>query len=127
MLNPIKNAEYAADFLASLHTELGSWEAAAGAYHSRTPKYADPYREKFSTFRTLFAAEDTKPIDLDNYRVATFPDVSLVQHPEAQSLERVPRVNTFPLLQKREGGAERGSLVPLGGGARGDFIDFGAS
>ncbi len=37
LLVPIYNAEYAALYLTELKRELGSWNAAVGAYHSRTP------------------------------------------------------------------------------------------
>lgn len=47
MFEPAANARYAAAFLARLHAEKGSWEAAAGAYHSRTPGLARAYRERF--------------------------------------------------------------------------------
>lgn len=40
-------AAYAAQFLRSLHGELGTWSAAAGAYHSRTPSFAQRYRARF--------------------------------------------------------------------------------
>lgn len=40
-------AAYAARFLKDLHTELGTWTAAAGAYHSRTPEFASRYRARF--------------------------------------------------------------------------------
>ncbi len=41
------NGTYAAQFLRSLHAELGSWSAAAGAYHSRTPEFANRYRARY--------------------------------------------------------------------------------
>ena len=41
------NGTYAAQFLRSLHVELGSWSAAAGAYHSRTPEFANRYRARY--------------------------------------------------------------------------------
>lgn len=44
--DPATNAAYAAKFLAALHTETGSWEGAAGRYHSATPEYNLPYRQK---------------------------------------------------------------------------------
>ncbi|MBC7156916.1 MAG: lytic transglycosylase domain-containing protein, partial [Rhodobacteraceae bacterium] len=40
MFEPLANARYAAGFLARLHAEFGTWPAAAGAYHSRTPTLA---------------------------------------------------------------------------------------
>ncbi|KIC46299.1 tail length tape measure protein [Ruegeria sp. ANG-S4] len=47
MFDPDENARYAAGFLRKLHAELGSWQAAAGAYHSRTPDLAHAYQERF--------------------------------------------------------------------------------
>ena len=41
--DPVRNARYAAGFLASLRVGAGSWEAAAGRYHSMTPELAGPY------------------------------------------------------------------------------------
>ncbi len=49
MFDPQENAAYAARFLKDLYAELGSWPAAAGAYHSRTPSLADKYRNRFQT------------------------------------------------------------------------------
>jgi len=46
MADPQTNARYAAAFLARLNHEFGSWEAAAGAYHSRTPDLAAAYRAR---------------------------------------------------------------------------------
>lgn len=47
MFDPAANAIYAARFLKSLFDEKGSWSLAAGAYHSRTPTYAERYRARF--------------------------------------------------------------------------------
>jgi soluble lytic murein transglycosylase-like protein len=43
--DPVANAQYAARFLASLHTRLGGWEAAVAAYHSSLPERGLPYRQ----------------------------------------------------------------------------------
>lgn len=51
MFDPAANADYAAGFLARLHAELGSWTEAAGAYHSRTPKFAARYKARFTRIR----------------------------------------------------------------------------
>lgn len=40
MIDPSENARYAAEFLAELYREFGSWEQAIMAYHSRTPDKA---------------------------------------------------------------------------------------
>lgn len=42
---PAANAAYAAKFLSSLHSSLGSWQAAVGAYHSLDPSRAQPYAD----------------------------------------------------------------------------------
>lgn len=47
MFDQDQGAAYAARFLRDLYAELGSWSAAAGAYHSRTPEYAQIYRARF--------------------------------------------------------------------------------
>ena len=46
MLDPESNARYAARFLRALRDETGSWEIAAGHYHSRTPDLAHRYRSR---------------------------------------------------------------------------------
>jgi hypothetical protein len=44
--DPDANAAYAARFLRSLYAERLDWAEAAGAYHSRTPEVAVPYRQR---------------------------------------------------------------------------------
>jgi len=51
MFEPISNARYAAHFLEQLFLEFGSWSAAAGAFHSRTPFRAKIYAARFNTIR----------------------------------------------------------------------------
>jgi hypothetical protein len=48
MFDPRLNALYAAKFLTDLYQETGSWSTAAGYYHSRTPKFASRYSERFA-------------------------------------------------------------------------------
>ena len=48
MFDPDINATYAAQFLAELYYETGSWAKAAGFYHSRTPEYAERYAKRFA-------------------------------------------------------------------------------
>ena len=57
MFTPGQNADYAARFLRRLYAEFGSWQAAAGAYHSRTEIHAKRYREKFAQMRQLVALD----------------------------------------------------------------------
>ncbi len=41
--DPARNGAYAATFLSRLRAGVGSWEKAAGQYHSATPGLAEPY------------------------------------------------------------------------------------
>ncbi len=64
-------AAYAAKFLRELHSEFGNWTQAAGAYHSRTPEFANRYRARFERILAgvggsalvvaAFDAEDAEP------------------------------------------------------------------
>ncbi|MDQ2090567.1 transglycosylase SLT domain-containing protein [Marimonas arenosa] len=103
MFDPEANALYAAAFLKELYAEKGSWTDAAGAYHSRTPKYAKRYKAIFEKHRRNTPADP----------------VAAGQKPVAASAPRplAPRVNTFPLLRagtEENSNARLGSLVPLG-------------
>ncbi|WP_367646990.1 lytic transglycosylase domain-containing protein [Ruegeria arenilitoris] len=108
MFDPDKNATYAARFLKQLYIELGSWPAAAGAYHSRTPELADAYSARFQTI--LAQLDGTLPTHVrgssrDPFTAAAAPLIPL--HPaQPQSQQR-------PL----------GSLVPTAGSASA-FIAF---
>lgn len=107
MFEPLANALYAAQFLQSLFAEKGSWGAAAGAYHSLNPKFAQPYQARFETLRARFALEDGEPL----------PDLSAAELAAATygvdpALRReVIRINTYPLLRAGADGL-MGSLMP---------------
>ncbi|MEM6676677.1 MAG: hypothetical protein AAF675_02270 [Pseudomonadota bacterium] len=55
MIDPQRNADYAAQFLAALFDETGSWVTAAGFYHSRTPQHATRYRNRLARHVDLAA------------------------------------------------------------------------
>lgn len=107
MFDPVANAIYAAKFLKTLHAEKGDWTAAAGAYHSRTPEFADKYAARFDRFRAGLRQQDLGDIP-------EIPDIVLAA--AGPLAPAVPRVNRFPLLQSGNG-AGLGSLVPIGNGA----------
>lgn len=118
MFDPVANALYAARYLNELYQEKGNWHDAAGAYHSRTPKFANRYKERFAGYRARFLHEDGLPLTVAQAPVTNaLPGAvpSLLQ-----PVQTVPRVNTFPFLQTGIGGNSMGSLVPLNGasGAR---------
>lgn len=92
MLDPARNAAYAADFLAEKYAETGDWSLAAAAYHSATPEHADRYQARF----------DATWAGLDgDYAETDLP-------PEATP-------NGFPLLLAGQAGSA-GSLVPATSG-----------
>lgn len=91
MLEPITAARYAARHLADLYNEFGSWEQAAGAYHSRTPQYNNRYRARY---REMLAALDFAP-----------------QQPAPDRPDSSQFTQPFALLSGTASGA---SLVPVG-------------
>jgi Transglycosylase SLT domain len=79
MVDPETSAVYAAQFLRDLHAELGTWPAAAGAYHSRTPQFANRYRARFEQ---ILAGLRGSPLTLaGDFVPATAPE------PEAPTLQ----------------------------------------
>ncbi len=113
MFDPMANARYAAQYLRALYAEKGSWEGAAGAYHSRTPEFAERYAARFTRFRNDLLATT-------GAEIPTIPDIVLAAY---GADDAAPRVNTYPLLQAGAG-APLGSLVPVGNG--GGAMLFGA-
>lgn len=94
MMEPDRNALYAAQFLANLFQETGNWSMAAGFYHSRTREYADRYRKLFDKhLAALGGAPDLPAPPLVQVAAAEMP-------------------NRFPLLQSGGGAPALGSLVP---------------
>ena len=91
MFDPMKNAEYAATFLAQLYQESGNWSEAVAAYHSRTPDLAEQYLQKVKA-------------------VLSGPNAPTAAELVTES--RSNRENPFPLL-KAGGQGSAGSLVPL--------------
>lgn len=88
MLDPDRNAIYAAKYLAQHYARTGDWALAAAAYHSATPEYADRYLAKYHE---------------------TVAD--LTGSPVAPARPAAPRSNGFPLLVAG-GSGRNGSLVP---------------
>lgn len=114
MFDPVANARYAAKFLKSLYAETGDWSKAAGAYHSRTKKFADRYRKRFDTLRARLDG-NAPPVQTP----APIMAVARAVNPVAAAARPVqpvrPRVNTFPLLQAEASLGRLGSLVPIAG------------
>jgi hypothetical protein len=56
--DPLANARYAARFLNELKSTRADWMAAAAAYHSQTPEYAEPYRARIAA---AWSQEQSRP------------------------------------------------------------------
>tara|TARA_R110002020_G_scaffold22372_52_gene75559 strand:+ start:4358 stop:4939 length:582 start_codon:yes stop_codon:yes gene_type:complete len=115
MFDPAANADYAARFLNDLYQELGNWQAAAGAYHSRTPKYAQRYSKRFDRIRSGLSGGVTV--------AAALPEPEPIRRrgpppPWPQTAIDADRVR--PILGSGE--TSRGSLVPLVAGAGSTFL-----
>lgn len=109
MFDPLANARYAARLMRALFVELGSWDKAAGAYHSRTPELAERYRSRFMQHHARITSDGTVS-DLSG-------PVLMAENPVSAPTGRAPHdrvtTNTYPLLQSGPGGM-MGSLVPTG-------------
>ncbi|WP_170575306.1 lytic transglycosylase domain-containing protein [Ruegeria atlantica] len=105
MFDPDENATYAARFLKDLYVELGSWPAAVGAYHSRTPSLAKAYSGRFQTVLAQLDQPYSTPErkTRDPFTAATSP--------------------LIPLNLPQSGRGALGSLVPPTGTATA-FISF---
>ncbi len=99
MIDPVSNADYAARLLRRHKARHGTWEAAAGAYHSGTPALAARYIMRFRALR------------------GTARNMDHAHAPAAS------RWNSFNLLQPA-GAARLGSLVPLQDSAARPFIQL---
>ena len=114
MFDPLANGRYAARFLSDLYIELGDWKKAAGAFHSRTKKYADKYSARFSSIRKKYLHEDGVSSNLPerlaaghvpklyldkNSGIPEIPDIVLAQQ---ETRRKETRENTYPLLIRKE-------------------------
>lgn len=110
MFDPVTNADYAAQFLSQLFSELGDWGRAAGAYHSRTPELATKYRTRFARLRKIAIRQ----IGETDRVVAHAAPQSDIPVPQPDPAPTPVRRNTFPLLVKTGRPSSLGSLVPTG-------------
>lgn len=107
MFDPMTNALYAANFLRELYLEKGNWSDAAGAYHSRTPQYANRYKARFDTIHARIAGTEAEltPIQLLPKSLRTPSAGHLADEEVAE--------NNFPLLQGSSvAQSNMGSLFP---------------
>jgi hypothetical protein len=108
MFDPTANALYAAKFLTELYAETGSWNAAAGAYHSRTKEHAERYAARFAELRqrylgadgeTTLMAMNTAPGGMPYDDIPEIPDIVAAMN-TPMTPPKPPRVNSYPLLRR---------------------------
>ena len=110
MFDPAAGAVYAANFLKQLFAEKGNWVDAAGAYHSRTPEFANRYKARFARLLAKGGNPD-----------GVLPAILAASAPADPAPAPVPvriRLNNFPLLRGvASAPASLGSLMPATAGA----------
>lgn len=99
MINPARNAAYAARYLLEKFADMQDWGLAAAAYHSGTPAYATQYQARFTAILA-----NLSPDALQGGAVVVATDIPA-------------RPNAYPLLLAGQRGAGA-SIVPLGQAAR---------
>jgi len=103
MFDPNANARYAAQFIATLYAESGSWETAAGAYHSRSETLAAGYRERFARIQANLDAAPTQTPNLPVVTTSAAPTV-------------VARLSTWDPFARSTGTASAAPNGSLAGG-----------
>lgn len=88
MFDPAANADYAARFIKGLHAEGGSWDQAAGLYHSRTPEFRNRYAARFARILGRGDAE-TGPVALAALETAEPPRAGPRAVAPARSRDRI--------------------------------------
>lgn len=129
MFDPLENARYAARFVSQLYTETGDWRAAAGAFHSRTPQYANKYLARFDTLHAMLRERGFLGMANSPETYNTFAAVQ--SQPGRSRLGRRPVRERVTMLGAPIGSAingRHGSLAAMGTGrapiqgARGPMI-----
>lgn len=119
MFDPGRNALYAAQFLARLYAETGSWSKAAAAYHSRTPKFADKYRARFDRILARLTNQPLPPpptgAPSTTSTTTMLPDAGALSQgaPELPTMPPPPVQVAGPLTVSTPAAGMRGSLMPV--------------
>jgi hypothetical protein len=108
ILDPVRNADYAARFLRTLAEESGDWETAIGHYHSRTAPLAERYRTRVAAIRSGLGDAPAPP-DTNDPRAPSRPTPAVLRAPQP--------------LMAAGGTTMPGSLVALSA-ARRPFLDL---
>lgn len=112
--DPAANVAYAAEYLRSLYADQGSWQEAAGRYHSATPEHKIPYQQRVLAFwnqqqrRAVDGIEDPAA---DVAMAALAPQREIRMPPLRRRQPTPAMVNEF-VRQLRMPTVPRGSAAP---------------
>ncbi|MES2710795.1 MAG: lytic transglycosylase domain-containing protein [Pseudomonadota bacterium] len=106
--DPVANTRYAARFLSELRTELGDWNRASAAYHSRTPENGSRYQARVAE---LWAQESRSPAP-----VGPAPALAAAPRPPSAA----PGVAGAALLGN---GSDRAQVIAAAPGTQGRGLD----
>ncbi len=104
--DPVANTRYAARFLSELRAELGDWNRASAAYHSRTPEFGSRYQARVAE---LWAQESRSPTPVPAVAAAT-----------AAPRPAAPAIIGAALLSN---GGERAQVIAAAPGTQGRGLD----
>jgi transglycosylase-like protein with SLT domain len=93
MFDPNANAIYAAKYLLTLYAEMGNWESAVGAYHSRTPKLANKYKKRFARIHARISGSEALPKTAKVGFEPTAKKTKVNGYPLLQTVDTAPRTN----------------------------------
>lgn len=110
--DPVANTRYAARFLSELRAELGDWNRAAAAYHSRTPEFGSRYQARVAE---LWAQESRNPAQVAAAAAAPRPAAPAIIGAALLSNggDRAQVIAAAPGTQGRGLDAYRGAPIPL--------------
>ncbi|MEB8387671.1 transglycosylase SLT domain-containing protein [Rhodobacteraceae bacterium KMM 6894] len=108
MFDPFTNAGYAAEFISKLYDETGDWSAAAAAYHSRTPKNAARYLDRFTRVHNQITTIHNTKNNLSKPIPTPYPSLK----------------SKYPLFKSSGTNGQYGSLVPIDDIALPAFVTF---
>jgi hypothetical protein len=112
--DPLANARYAARFLGALQQRAGSWEIAAGHYHSQTPERAEGYRARVLA---AWAEERANPTAVPPAMLAARPAGPPAAFSFANGAANVAVVAAPPGSTGRGLDAYRAAAIPIAGRA----------
>lgn len=97
IFDPFYNASYAATFLSDLYHETKDWKTAIGAFHSKTPSFAQAYINRYEAM----AQKDVKRGPVASPLLSRVPQVTAIVHePAADRQKAIASLVTLETMAK---------------------------